>query len=93
MQGFFLYFNFKSSMEIFKIIEPATRKVPIIISVPHAGTYIPEDIKSKMNPVWSDKLDDTDWFIDKLYSFASDLGITIIKANYSRWVVDLNRNP
>ncbi|MCD9853984.1 N-formylglutamate amidohydrolase [Epilithonimonas sp. JDS] len=80
-------------MEILKIIEPKTSKVPIIISVPHAGTFIPEDIKSKMNPELSDKLDDTDWFIDKLYGFATDLGITIIIANYSRWVVDLNRNP
>ena len=80
-------------MEIFKIIEPTVPKVPIIISVPHAGAFIPEDVKSKMNPELSDKLDDTDWFIDKLYSFASEFGITIIKANYSRWVVDLNRNP
>ncbi|MNK21565.1 N-formylglutamate amidohydrolase [compost metagenome] len=80
-------------MEIFKIIEPKTSKVPIIISVPHAGTFIPEDIKSKMNSELSDKLDDTDWFIDKLYGFATDLGIIIISANYSRWVVDLNRNP
>lgn len=80
-------------MEIFKIIEPKTSKVPIIITVPHAGTYIPGDIKSKMNSELSDKLDDTDWFIDKLYGFATDLGITIITANYSRWVVDLNRNP
>ena len=80
-------------MEIFKIIEPTAPKVPIIISVPHAGTFIPEDIKSKMNSELSDKLDDTDWFIDKLYGFATDLGITIITANHSRWVVDLNRNP
>jgi len=80
-------------MEIFKITEPATPRVPIIISVPHAGTFIPEDIKSKMNPELSDKLDDTDWFIDKLYGFATNLGLTIITANYSRWVVDLNRNP
>lgn len=80
-------------MEIFKITEPTAPKAPIIISVPHAGTFIPENIKSKMNPELSAKLDDTDWFIDKLYVFAIDLGITIIKANYSRWVVDLNRNP
>jgi len=80
-------------MEIFKIIEPTVPKVPVIISVPHAGTFIPNDIKSKMNPNVSNQLDDTDWFIDKLYGFATELGITIIVANYSRWVVDLNRNP
>ncbi|WP_027383377.1 N-formylglutamate amidohydrolase [Epilithonimonas caeni] len=80
-------------MEIFKIIEPTVAKVPVVISVPHAGTFIPEDIRSKMDPGISDQLDDTDWFIDKLYSFAGELGITIIVANYSRWVVDLNRDP
>ena len=80
-------------MEIFKTIEPHIPKVPIIISIPHAGTYIPGDIKSKMNPGLSEKLDDTDWFIHKLYGFATELGITMITANYSRWVVDLNRNP
>lgn len=80
-------------MEIFKIIEPTVTKVPVVISIPHAGTFIPEDIKSKMDPEISSQLDDTDWFIDKLYSFATELGITIITANYSRWVVDLNRDP
>lgn len=38
-------------------------------------------------------LDDTDWFVHRLYAFASDLGISIIKANLSRWVIDLNRDP
>ena len=38
-------------------------------------------------------IDDTDWFLPNLYEFASAMGITTIKANYSRWVIDLNRNP
>lgn len=38
-------------------------------------------------------LDDTDWYVHKLYSFARKMGITIIKANYSRWLIDLNRDP
>ncbi|MCG2792855.1 MAG: N-formylglutamate amidohydrolase [Weeksellaceae bacterium] len=80
-------------MDIFRIIEPALPKVPIIISIPHAGTFIPDDIKSKMNAELADQLDDTDWFIDRLYGFATNLGITMITANYSRLVVDLNRNP
>jgi N-formylglutamate deformylase len=36
---------------------------------------------------------DTDWHVDKLYDFARGLGASIIKANYSRYVVDLNRSP
>lgn len=38
-------------------------------------------------------MDDTDWYVDRLYVFASELGITMIKANLSRWVIDLNRDP
>ncbi len=38
-------------------------------------------------------VDDTDWFVHKLYNFAQNQGISIIKANLSRWVVDLNRDP
>src|SRR5262249_49262687 len=37
--------------------------------------------------------DDTDWYVDRLYDFAPSLGITMITAIYSRWVVDLNRDP
>lgn len=37
--------------------------------------------------------DDTDWFVQKLYDFGMEMGITMIHANYSRWVIDLNRDP
>ncbi|MXN92806.1 N-formylglutamate deformylase [Flavobacterium sp. Sd200] len=80
-------------MELFHITQPTATKVPIILSVPHAGTYFPEEIATRLH---SDKVqnpDDTDWYIDKLYDFAPSLGITVIKANYSRWVIDLNRDP
>ena len=38
-------------------------------------------------------LPDTDWRVDELYDFAAGLGATVLKANYSRYVVDLNRPP
>lgn len=37
--------------------------------------------------------DDTDWFVDRLYDFAPSLGMVMISATVSRWVIDLNRNP
>ena len=80
-------------MELFKIIKPTKGLVPVILSVPHAGTGFPEEIKGHYKKRMRRQLDDTDWFVHKLYRFASDLGITIIKANLSRWVIDLNRNP
>jgi N-formylglutamate deformylase len=38
-------------------------------------------------------LEDTDWHVDKLYSFAADEGATLIVATHARTVVDLNRSP
>lgn len=79
-------------MNLFKIIQPATPLVPIVISCPHVGTYIPEQLRSIYQPDKIMELDDTDWFIDKLYAFAAELGITIIAATHHRWLIDLNRN-
>lgn len=80
-------------MEIYHITEPTAPKVPIIISSPHSGTYFPPEIELKLKPEMAAKPDDADWFIDRLYDFAPAMGITLIKANYCRWVVDLNRDP
>ena len=74
------------------ILEPAGKTaVPIIISIPHVGTEIPEPYRSRFDASLIEKPTDTDWFVDRLYSFANDMGITILKSRYSRYLVDLNR--
>lgn len=80
-------------MELFKFIEPTHKPVPILISVPHSGTYIPEELREHFLPEQLDSLEDTDWFVDRLYDFAPSMGISMIVANYHRWVIDLNRHP
>ncbi len=80
-------------MELFEVKVPTYDPVPIVISVPHSGTLFPEELKDNYNERLQTVLDDTDWFVYELYDFASELGITIIKANLSRWVIDLNRDP
>lgn len=77
----------------YHLIEPTAEKVPLILSLPHRGTEFPEDISDQFVPHLKEKLDDTDWFLEKLYDFAPALGITTIYAKYSRWVIDLNREP
>lgn len=77
----------------YDIILPATSRVPILISIPHSGIEIPADIKTNYLPQAIEHIDDTDFYVDQLYNFASELDIIIIKAKYSRWVVDLNRSP
>lgn len=63
---------------------------PLLISIPHAGTEVPPEILQRLTPV-ARELPDTDWYVHQLYAFARDLGASIIKANFSRYVVDLNR--
>lgn len=65
---------------------------PLIVSIPHAGTYVPESILERMTEE-ARTLPDTDWHVDKLYDFANSSGASIIKGNYSRYVIDLNRPP
>jgi N-formylglutamate deformylase len=79
-------------MPLFDLIQPATPKLPIVISVPHAGTEFPADIRAELKPNVLPP-DDTDWFVNQLYDFATELGIPMLCARYSRWVIDLNRNP
>lgn len=77
----------------FYLIEPKTRKAPFVLSIPHCGTAFPSELEGNYVPELVETLDDTDWYLDKLYDFASELGITTIYAKYSRWVIDLNREP
>jgi N-formylglutamate deformylase len=64
---------------------------PLLISIPHSGTELPEAIAHRLTVVGRG-VPDTDWHVHQLYDFARDLGASIIKANYSRYVVDLNRS-
>ena len=63
---------------------------PLLISIPHMGTFVPADVKSRMTPA-AQALPDTDWHVDKLYWFAKDMGAGLLMATHSRYVVDLNR--
>lgn len=76
----------------FYIKEPQTPIVPIVLSIPHCGVEFPDEIKETYLENQLKKLDDTDWFLQELYSFVSEMGITIIHAKYHRWVIDLNRD-
>ena len=64
---------------------------PLLVSIPHDGRQLPCEIAGRMTPAGR-SIPDTDWHVARLYDFASDLGASIIRAEYSRYVVDLNRS-
>jgi N-formylglutamate deformylase len=64
--------------------------VPLLISVPHDGRRVPEGVQARMTEAGR-AIPDTDWHVARLYDFARDLGAYLLVADYSRYVVDLNR--
>lgn len=65
---------------------------PLLLSAPHVGTLLPDEIAPRLTPPGR-ALVDTDWCADRLYPFAESLGASVLRARYSRYVVDLNRDP
>ena len=66
--------------------------IPLLVSMPHVGTDIPDDIAAAMTPAATEKAD-TDWHLVKLYGFLGALGASTLSARWSRYVIDLNRPP
>jgi N-formylglutamate amidohydrolase len=62
------------------------------MSIPHVGETVPRDVRARMTEA-GNAIADTDWHLDRLYDFADTLGISVIQAIYSRYVIDLNRAP
>jgi N-formylglutamate deformylase len=64
---------------------------PLLISMPHVGTHIPDEVRAQLTPV-AGQLADTDWHLPLLYNMAQELGASVIHAQHSRYVIDLNRS-
>lgn len=64
---------------------------PIVLGLPHTGTYMPDDIFANLNPRGRG-LDDTDWHIHTLYDGVM-ADATTVRATFHRYVVDANRDP
>ncbi len=65
---------------------------PLVLSFPHAGLDIPDDCARALVSVEL-ALQDTDWFVDRLYDFADELGATTVRTALARSVIDVNRDP
>jgi N-formylglutamate deformylase len=77
--------------EAVKVLGPRTSARPLVASVPHGSTVIPERFASLLT-VDPDRLW-VDAFTPELYSFLGDLGAVTVQAGLSRFVADPNRDP
>jgi N-formylglutamate deformylase len=65
---------------------------PLLVSMPHVGTAIPDDLAKRLTPAALTRVD-TDWHLPALYDFLAALDATVLVATQSRYVIDLNRPP
>jgi len=63
---------------------------PLLVSLPHDGSAIPDALAARMTPE-ARRAPDTDWHVSRLYAFARELGASILAPVHSRYVIDLNR--
>ena len=68
------------------------RDVPLILSLPHTGIDVPARYREGLVSLDLARKD-ADWWIDRLYIFARDLGATFVHTGISRTVIDVNRDP
>jgi N-formylglutamate deformylase len=73
--------------EVYRFIEGDS---PLLVSVPHDGRLIPDAQRRRMTTAGL-AMPDTDWHVAELYDFAPELGASLLVAQYSRYVADLNR--
>ncbi len=65
---------------------------PLVVSLPHTGTDIPDEIAGDLVSHWIARKD-CDWWIEKLYDFAAGLGASVVRTSVSRTAIDVNRDP
>ena len=65
--------------------------VPLLVDLPHSGTWIPREIAERMTDAGR-LVADTDWHLGDIYRrIVPQMGGTLLMATHSRYVVDLNR--
>jgi len=72
-------------------IEIVRGESPLILGMPHTGTFVPPEIFNRLNDTGR-RLSDTDWHVHRLYGGLID-DVTSVRALFHRYVIDANRDP
>ena len=77
----------------FEVLRPAEITVPVVFNSPHSGNQYPASFiaSSKLDPLTLRKSEDA--MIDELLQPVLELGAPLLKANFPRAYLDVNREP
>ncbi len=76
---------------VFRVQQPRSGGAPVVVEIPHAGTVLPDETAGVTCADLATRERDADRYVDELYANAASHGATVIVAELSRYVVDLNR--
>ena len=77
----------------FEIIEPLEVTAPLVFNSPHSGRAYPPDFVARSRLGTLDLRRSEDSFVDDLFHFSASLGCPLLKANFPRAFLDVNREP
>lgn len=83
----------RGRMRSFEVVPGIGNMGPLVVSVPHAGTWVPDEDAPLMALEQEALLRDADLHVDKLCAGVPALGVPVIRARVSRYVLDVNRAP
>jgi N-formylglutamate amidohydrolase len=77
----------------FEILTPVEQALPFIVNTPHSGRIYPEAFvaMTRLDPMGLRRSEDS--FVDMLFAGAPALGAPLLKANFPRAYLDVNREP
>ena len=79
-------------MPVFADYNTDNIRFPLILSMPHSGSYFPPEFLEQVNSSVEVMRHNEDIFVDELLQPATDFGVPTIKMLVSRSVIDLNRD-
>ncbi|MCP3463760.1 MULTISPECIES: N-formylglutamate amidohydrolase [unclassified Bradyrhizobium] len=77
----------------FEIIEPIEWRAPIIFNSPHSGSIYPDDFLAASRIDLPTLRRSEDSFMDELIGHLSARGFPVVRVNFPRSYVDVNREP
>ena len=77
----------------FEVVEPARLAAPLVFNSPHSGSIYPQAFlsQSKLDALTLRRSEDA--FVDELFLPCVSLGAPLLRANFPRAYLDLNREP
>jgi N-formylglutamate amidohydrolase len=82
-----------SDREHFEVLEPAHISMPLVFNSPHSGRRYPDSFlaASRLNKQTIRRSEDT--YVDELFLPAAERGAPLLRANFPRAWLDVNREP